>query len=105
MFPAAGTAIYCRADYSRLSIFFAAVRAQKAFLVNWYQWSRCGRLFFVEGVDSNVKCCAHYELVGGDERSFFFGVSSGVGGLQVELAFFFALKRGDVESLQSPDAH
>ena len=35
--------------------------------------------------------------------SFFFaGVSSGVGGLQTELGFFFAVKRGDVESLQSP---
>jgi hypothetical protein len=47
---------------------------------------------------------AHFELVGVDERSFFFaGVSSGVGGLQTELGFFFAVKRGDVESLQSPD--
>jgi hypothetical protein len=47
---------------------------------------------------------AHFEPAGVDGRSFFFGASSGVGGLQTEPGLFLAVKRGDVESLQSPIA-
>ena len=46
--------------------------------------------------------CAHFEPAGVDGRSFFFGASSGEGGLQMELGFLFTVKRGDVDSLQSP---
>lgn len=45
---------------------------------------------------------AHFEPAGVDGRSFFFGASSGEGGLQMELGFLFTVKRGDVDSLQSP---
>ena len=45
---------------------------------------------------------AHLEPDGVDGRSFFFGASSGVGGLQTEPGFFMVVKRGDVDSLQSP---
>jgi len=41
---------------------------------------------------------AHFEATGVDGRSFF----SGAGGLQMELDFLFIVKRGDVDSLQSP---
>ena len=44
----------------------------------------------------------HFEPAGVDGRSFFFGASSGEGGLQMELGFLFIVKRGDVDSLQSP---
>lgn len=44
----------------------------------------------------------HFESAGVDGRSFFFGASSGEGGLQMELGFLFTVKRGDVDSLQSP---
>ena len=44
----------------------------------------------------------HFEPAGVDGRSFFFGASSGEGGLQMELGFLFTVKRGDVDSLQSP---
>ena len=49
-----------------------------------------------------LKWFAHFEPAGVDGRSFFFGESSGVGGLQMELGFLFTVKRGDVDSLQSP---
>lgn len=54
------------------------------------------------GHGRDVNGFAHFEPDGVEGRSFFFGVSSGVGGLQAVLGFFFAVKRGDVESLQSP---
>jgi hypothetical protein len=57
-------------------------------LVWWYRPALCGR--------------AHFEPAGDDGRSFFFGASSGEGGLQMELGFLFTVKRGDVDSLQSP---
>ena len=45
-----------------------------------------------------MKRLAHFEPAGVDGRSFF----SGEGGLQMELGFLFTVKRGDVDSLQSP---
>jgi len=49
-----------------------------------------------------LKRLVHFEPAGVDGRSFFFGVSSGEGGLQMELGFLFTVKRGGVDSLQSP---
>jgi hypothetical protein len=47
---------------------------------------RCGRCF---GPALNE--VAHFEPAGVDGRSFFFGVSSGEGGLQMELGFLFTV--------------
>ena len=57
----------------------------------WFWWCRPALYEF-----------AHFEPAGVDGRSFFFGASSGEGGLQMELGFLLTVKRGDVDSLQSP---
>lgn len=49
-----------------------------------------------------VKHVAHLDEPADVGRSFFLGGSS-VGGLQTVLGFFLVVKRGDVESLQSPE--
>lgn len=63
-------------------------------------YNRCGRCFW--WCRPAFSGLAHSEPAGVDGRSFFFGASSGEGGLQMELGFLFTVKRGDVDSLQSP---
>ena len=89
-------------DQSRLPILVAAMKRNRL-SVRWVFDASLRSLSLVDDSNmSGINGLVHSEPAGVDGRSFFFGTSSGVGGLQTETGFFLAMKRGDVESLQSP---
>jgi hypothetical protein len=95
------------AELDNYSLCFCAAMKRMELLVSWVSDAVFVAVVSFVDIDdddnvSGLDVVAHFEPTGVEGRSFFFGASSGVGGLQTDPAFFLVVKRGDVDSLQSP---